>query len=347
MYICSRTQAVRLDNNSLTSVPDLSMFNGTGTISLQHNLISEVSSATFAVANDAFYLYVHLEYNMITALPAATFSGFSGASLFVHLENNSIANLTNDAFMGNFSPGTFLIVSLENNSISSLPPSAFRGFVGNALLVFLERNQITMLPTAAFGGFGGIVLTVQLQGNAISVLAPNVFRGFTGRALNLSMADNQLTSLPTAVFNGFPGEGLFVTMKANHITSLERIFDGYTASGVVIIDLSWNQIDGVSLKTALNSFSTSAAQLSFSLQGNAVRALPSHLFSNIASSGSIEVYGRILLDVSANPIATVDGAAFSGVNGYLQSVIVNMSYPTGGAKPVFDGALNFSAMTCM
>lgn len=86
-------QAIILDNNSFTEVPDLGMFSNVSFVSLNYNNLTAFPPSSVYVPFLGEELTLFLNYNHITVIGDATFSGFQGMSLTIMAKYNRITTL--------------------------------------------------------------------------------------------------------------------------------------------------------------------------------------------------------------------------------------------------------------
>jgi hypothetical protein len=115
------------------------------------------------------------------------------------------------------------------------------------------------------------------------------------------------------------------------------------------IFLDNNNIDGESLKTALNSLSSTPANIFMYLEVNNVTVVPGQLFSSVGTDAPVAVvyFPSLNIDLRYNPISSgVNSSAFTaGATGAnLDAVTLWLDYPTAGAIQ-FDGPVGFDGVT--
>eukprot|EP00040_Diaphanoeca_grandis_P036769 m.236184 g.236184 ORF g.236184 m.236184 type:complete len:1287 (+) comp33678_c0_seq1:280-4140(+) len=320
---------VDLSNNQVSSFLDGTFSNFSGhtlNVMLNENNFTTLSSGKFNdFAGEKFQLY--LENNEITSCSPGAFSmakiPYNNISIF--LQNNSIASLQPSQFTGFM--GTTLSVRLQHNNISMLPRNVFDDFSGNELDVFMQYNHLTILRNRTFSSFGGKFLVVYLNNNNLQLVEPGAIAGFE-QYLDLYLNDNQIVALSAASFEGFEGKDLNLEIKNNNIANMDSVFDGFDASARCVINLSNNNLDGYSLKRALNSFTSGATTLTIILTHNNVTIIPEDLLAEVASFSA--TFATITLNISYNPISTITPTSFSFSEdfGFLAFVFVDMSHST-------------------
>eukprot|EP00040_Diaphanoeca_grandis_P036793 m.236477 g.236477 ORF g.236477 m.236477 type:complete len:1135 (+) comp33686_c0_seq10:282-3686(+) len=368
----TRTDLVLLDNNSFTVLPSMLEFNNTGFVSFQNNQISKLGENAFAdfIGNS---LTIELQHNMIESIEPGSFNGVGGGTLQVNLDHNQVSRLTARTFAGgpsNFvvtyvflaynnvtvlEPGAFLgnltsyngftlIVDLEHNNLATVAQGTFKGYLGGNLDVNLQNNLITMVEHDVFAGFGGSAvgtdrLSVYLQHNLITFLEAGMF-AFTGYGLTVHLSFNSITSLPDATFALFTGLEMNVILENCGIISLGPVFNLFIGGGgTATLELSHNHITGGDIQVVLGSFPGNTEKLILTLANNSISFLPPSMFKGIGSTGTSSVYSKFQLDVSLNPITNISSDSFKGYDEALESVLVNISFPTAGkvaTPPTFN-----------
>eukprot|EP00036_Acanthoecidae_sp_10tr_P019896 CAMPEP_0206306090 /NCGR_PEP_ID=MMETSP0106_2-20121207/10618_1 /ASSEMBLY_ACC=CAM_ASM_000206 /TAXON_ID=81532 /ORGANISM="Acanthoeca-like sp., Strain 10tr" /LENGTH=1445 /DNA_ID=CAMNT_0053736995 /DNA_START=267 /DNA_END=4604 /DNA_ORIENTATION=- len=339
------TLTVDLQNNGITALQNGTFAGFSGVrlnVNLQGNGITALQNGTFGGVDTAGAVTVDLQNNGITALQKGTFARFGGGELTVDLQNNGITALQNGTF-ANFGSG-FLTVNLQNNDITALQSGTFSDVGSAQLYAYLQNNSVMELQSGTFAGFGGSILFLYLQNNSITVVQNGTFAGFGGGSLFVFLENNSLTALQNGTFAGFRGVQLTVFLQYNSITALGAIFRGFEGTVACFVHLSDNHIDGLSVKSALNSFTESAAALTLNVSGNDVTSVPEGLFSPDSDSAT-GLHSRVTVDLSFNPILHVSSSLFDV--GYsqreFQSIVIDMSHPTRGhihmppLLPYYDG----------
>lgn len=138
-------QAVNLDDNALTAMPSLALFEDVGIISLRSNAITSLPDGYLGAFQTGLNeLNINLEHNHISSISQEMFAHFDGALLYLNL---------------------------NHNLISALPDAAFALFRGSALHVYLDYNSITDVNGGHFcKDYESIYLLLSLQGNGIVAL---------------------------------------------------------------------------------------------------------------------------------------------------------------------------------
>jgi Leucine-rich repeat (LRR) protein len=181
--------------------------------------------------------------------------------------------------------------------------------------------------------------------------------GFSGNALIAFFMGNNIGIIGDGAISGVSAiaNKIHLYLSYCQINTLGAIFDGLVAASGTIISvfLNLNYIDGESLKTALNSLSTTPANIYINLAFNNVTVVPGQLFSSVGTGGvpiagvtRVPLFPMLTIILSANPISSVISSAFtagaSGAN--LNAVWLYLDYPTAGAIQ-FDGPVGFDGVT--
>eukprot|EP00040_Diaphanoeca_grandis_P014320 m.72564 g.72564 ORF g.72564 m.72564 type:complete len:1102 (+) comp24465_c0_seq1:285-3590(+) len=333
-------QAVLLDNNRLTDMPDTGEFDGAGIISLRNNTIDTLKKNAFMnFIGGNRVLLVYLENNQITSVQPGAFAGFDETgTLNVFMSHNNVTSISNTTF-SEFN-GLNLRVSLSNNRVTSIQEGAFQLWNGSqTLAVNLENNFVTWLPPNLFAGFDAESLTVSLGYNQIESLNGGLCNGFTGRTLVLELQENHLHTLEQGAFNNFGGQFLNVSLRNNKLVTPGPVFVGYAGYGACSLDFTNNSISAVAVKECITSFQTSQASLTLDFSYNNVDYVPSQLLDSVGRFTASGIFVIVQVNLSHNPITYIDANAFNTNenNAYLFSLELDLSNPTAGivrAPPV-------------
>jgi hypothetical protein len=156
----SLIQAILLDGNELTAIPNMSVFTNTCYVSLTNNMIGGT-------------------------LPSNMFRGFVGGdSLSLDLQGNSINGTSTATFAGY--GVSMLAVNVQGNKFNSnaLADGTFSELYGDYVAVNFQLCNISGTMTSEmFAGRGPTQMHVQLQNNSIAALSGNVFNGFSNQFL--------------------------------------------------------------------------------------------------------------------------------------------------------------------
>jgi Leucine-rich repeat (LRR) protein len=358
-------QAILLDGNELTSVPNMSVFSGACYVSFAHNLIGgALPSNMFAgyspanASNGGAALAVNLQGNKINGTSSATFSGFNnyiGSYLAVNVQNNSfnLGELANGTFAGISWLIEYFAVNFESSNISGTltsgmldPGQEFDGI----FYLNLMYNSIFKLEAGVFSGFLGFSLSVNLDHNNVGALEAGTF-SFGGYMLNVSLDFNPVGSVQDAAFANISTNtvSLLVSLNNAQITTLGSIFNSLAGTSDLncIVYLSNNQIDGESLKTALSSLTGTLAQVGLYLDHNNVTSVPGQLFSGVGTLLPGGYLTLLYVDLQYNPIASVNSSAFTARNGtyaLLGNVVFILDNPCTAEPIQIDGPLEFDGV---
>ncbi|EGD78571.1 TKL protein kinase, variant [Salpingoeca rosetta] len=296
----------RVENCSLTNVPELSAMASltllsvdqnrighvsrddlTGLASLQQlglaqNIICHVESGAFQDLTQLRQLF--MGNNDISTLPSGLLHRLSRLTT-LHLHRNPIRRLRPGVFSALTALETLV---LENTLLTSLPPTLF----GNSTrlnLLALSGNLITSLPEAIFSGLS-VLERLLLFSNRLTSLPRGVFRDLKALRM-LDLFDNQLRSLPngllqcnTRLISFFCKDNRLTALPSNlfinsnsleHISfannalrSIDNVLGAAPLPSLGALDLDDNQI------TSLNLSTTAPSLWQVSMSGNPVEELP-------------------------------------------------------------------------
>eukprot|EP00040_Diaphanoeca_grandis_P025298 m.139913 g.139913 ORF g.139913 m.139913 type:complete len:982 (-) comp30090_c0_seq3:440-3385(-) len=199
-------------------------------------------------------------------------------------------------------------------------------FLNTTQAISLENNLLTEMPNLAV--FYAVNM-LSFRNNSITSMTSNMFGTFSGNNLVVDFRDNLVEHLETSCF-GFNGEILSVYLQNNLISSsVQAVFQPTSASDMVYLDMSNNLFTSEALKSALTSYTRTAASLTLKLNSNRITQLPSDLFQNISLNEDYGVFNDIVLDLSYNPITAISSTAFNGT-AWLKNVLIDMSFCTNG-----------------
>eukprot|EP00040_Diaphanoeca_grandis_P035381 m.222329 g.222329 ORF g.222329 m.222329 type:complete len:1028 (+) comp33371_c0_seq5:262-3345(+) len=321
-YSSEQTQAIVFDNNLLTTLPNMSMFNGTSILSVRNNLLTSVPT-DFFVGQIGSQMLVDLHQNNITKLDENALNGFTGDYLFLYLQENQVSKLPKNIFAG--FTGEILMVYLNNNNMEEIEVGAFAGFKRRVLGVDLQFNNIASLPTAVFSGFEGTDLGVVLQHNNMSDVG-QIFLGYAASGFtNINLAQNNLMGkslqLALASFTTAP-TSLVLNMSYNNISHVPP-----------------NLIDGIAANTALGVF---VDLMKLDLSYNPIETLHEDMFVGRSYLLQLEIdISETTIDAPLQaPSAFKFGMPASGWSLVLDSLTIWMSH-TGVSMSVIDALSNF------
>eukprot|EP00040_Diaphanoeca_grandis_P005757 m.34358 g.34358 ORF g.34358 m.34358 type:complete len:973 (-) comp16966_c0_seq1:140-3058(-) len=191
--------------------------------------------------------------------------------------------------------------------------------------ILLDNNLLTIAPD--FSLFNSTPV-ISFRNNTITSLAG--LRKFDGSFLYVDFRDNLIESLPDEAFTGFDSaSGFLILLNRNRMTSVGRVFSGYTGGGNTYIDMSENDLNETSLKRVVQSFEGSTGTLNVVMQHNQIEAVPENLFRGVALRTHVGDYNSVSLDLSYNPIKVID-VAWLNATSWMKTVEVTMNYPTTG-----------------
>lgn len=347
----SVTQAVILDNNKLTSLPNMSSFNGTGFVSMENNSIASLPRAAFAqlfparlscsvvgVALQSGW-WVNLQGNAIGTLGGAALAGLPEfnpgcpgdaftrvASLYkyisIFLGNNQISRLHPSAFSNSTAGGITVSLWLGSNYIQVLESDTFMQYRGLQLGIDMSDNPIrTILPQAFAISSEVTTLGVLLRGTPVAALVNGTFSGCSAKHVEIGIENSALTSVQPGFLAGFGGMNLQLGLMGNSITSLPSgTFADFNGIGSSSVGLQNNSIAAVG---AIFEGYSAAGSLSLYLSGNRVdgNGLKAALNSYRNSAGALTI------DASLNNITVIPGLLFNGtgMGGALTTWVTSIS----------------------
>ncbi|MGR3984927.1 MAG: leucine-rich repeat domain-containing protein, partial [Gammaproteobacteria bacterium] len=264
---------------------------------------------------------LHLENNLIAALPAAVFAGLSELQT-LRLDRNAIASLPAEVFAGlsklqkldlRFNEITELPAKvfagltalqelrLSNNYLAELPDKALAAQTALRVLA-LEFNDLTELPGDAFTGMSELQ-ELELGSNVIAELPMGVFTGLAALQI-LSLKSNEFTELPAGVFTGLSmlqnlnlTDNFLAALRADAFTDLRELR---------VLDLSDNALQTLPPKV----FAGLAMLQALWLGDNSLAILPAGVFSGLSAVR--------LLGLTNNSLAELPAGVFSGMTALAQ-----------------------------
>ncbi|XP_070566935.1 uncharacterized protein [Ptychodera flava] len=166
----------------------------TGTISsgsttrglqLENNMIERVDGQMFGDGSTIGLL--DLEYNRLTALPAAAFSGATMSAIV--LQNNLFPAYPGAAL----ATQNLQSLTLSDNQIAKIPDGAFTTQT-NLQILYLDNNQLSELQADVFDGLSSL-LTLSIDNNNLWYIDPEALSGLSV-IRSLSLSDNALEYFP-------------------------------------------------------------------------------------------------------------------------------------------------------
>ncbi|EGD79906.1 serine/threonine protein kinase [Salpingoeca rosetta] len=282
---------LELDNNALTSVPDVSGIVTTlKTLSLHGNRIRRINNDTFTgltliqqlflgenliskIEAQAFDDLTQLQLltlfaNDISAIPSGLFHGLTSLTQ-LELQQNPITKLDPDMF----AELTMLDhLNLEHTLLAQLPATLFRSTTRLTSLA-LGNNFITSLDETVFSGLS-LLEELRIFDNRLTSLPPGLFKNLTAltslsagsndlpalpddllqfntRLSEFLCDNNHLTALPTALFAHNP-ELWLVSFANNAIRSIDNVLEAAQLSSLEFLNLQNNQLTKLQLPEGLS-----------------------------------------------------------------------------------------------
>ena len=263
-----------------------------------------------------FYLYLYLNDNQLTSIPAYAFqnlSAINASTVYVHLANNHIANIESHAFTGIESSVTYL--DLNNNNLTHLP-SALKQLsaltelylLGNPLAhldatilasisskltnLKISMGHFTRFPTE-LNVFAKLVSLV-IDDIPFQFIHSTVFHGFENSLSSLEMSQTDFESIPAAVCR----LKILKTFNLNYSPNLSKynssIFDECThrMTTVTSLTLQYDQL------TILPKLATILPNLQFlELSNNLLYFIESTSLAGLHSLATLYIYNNHFLSV--------------------------------------------------
>eukprot|EP00040_Diaphanoeca_grandis_P013546 m.68521 g.68521 ORF g.68521 m.68521 type:complete len:998 (-) comp23966_c0_seq1:124-3117(-) len=283
--------AITLNNNSLTIVPDFSDFGECIVVSLQFNQIQSVPANTFTNFSGA-YLYVNLDNNLITSLASASFA-FEGFLFIIRLADNLISDI--GSVFESFRAYGFCFVELSFNQLTQTDVktmlSSFKDSAAE-LTIFANHNNISQVPAnlmqnvslhADYGVYNSI--TLDFSHNPITFVDSLAFNGTAFlRAVRVNVSSPTAGSIFVPDLFYFEGihwdpimGGLLELDFSRTRINLASIVNGLNGENMPLsltLDLSFNEYTYVPENSCRNSSVTF-----LNLSHNAITAISSNAFS--------------------------------------------------------------------
>lgn len=317
----SVTQAILLDNNRLTEVPNAATVNYTSFVSLSNNAITTIPANAienlFGNTMSRAIAYVDLSSNGVVSVVGPLID-FNTNTFIVNLAHNSIATVPQlqppSAEGGVQSSAVF---DFSHNTIREIPSDAFSvgGFIGlnNGIYADFSSNLITAMPPGLTSAVQ--TLFVNVSGNNITTLAQDTFGGAVPE-FNLDVSLNNLTEITASVFAGYFGTSLRVSALHNPIQSIPvGAFNFPSGSANLTLDVSFCNMTSLEDSLFLGFGGTGLAA-KFSHCGiSTVRGV----FRGYNSTANMN------LDISDNPISSLQPIfrSLSSIGSDNTSLLVN------------------------
>lgn len=203
---------------------------------------------------------------------------------------------------------------------------------------------MTALTYLTFSSFSGFYLSVDLADNNITTLPVGTIGLCQSQNFDLDLSRNRLGALPAGTFADFRGQDIRLDVTGNEITTLGPIFESYTGEGFCNVDMSSNRVTAPQLVRALNSYTSTLAELVLNVSHNLVTEVPANLFSGVGSRAVAAT--TVSVDLSANPLVHVHPFAHASgePRATLSGILLNLSNPT--RRPlVLPHAMSFEGIT--
>ncbi|KAJ2952841.1 hypothetical protein O0L34_g7208 [Tuta absoluta] len=213
-------QVLKLDKNSMHSIPNLTQCYQLKEVSLNRNSISSIDSGKFSANNSLRTL--NLNNNHI-----------------ITIEGGALNNLTNLAAL-----------KLNRNEIKSLPNHLFMN-QSNLRTLELNHNKLHIINGLLFQGLSSLT-TLRMRSNNIDNIMDGAFFGF--KSMNLLQLDhNRIRSISKGWMYGL--ESLITLSLSNNLISDIDIGSWELCTNLEVLDLSHNyllEIEGRTFQHLLN-----------------------------------------------------------------------------------------------
>nr|XP_058967946.1 putative leucine-rich repeat-containing protein DDB_G0281931 [Pocillopora verrucosa] len=206
-----RLEKCILDNNKLTSVPDLKGLKYIGLLSLQHNRITNLSR--IATTGKGHLNKLMLDNNKIDHLPPNIFQ-VANVTGSLDLSFNKLQSLPDKGFT---KLNRLKILVLTFNNITSINKYTFSG-LSNLTTLLLIKNKLTFIPKDVFNGTPRLE-SLFLHSNAIKTIESKAFDRL--RLKQLTIFDNPLSSLPDRIFDKMENDTK-VSLTCKNLQQLPR-----------------------------------------------------------------------------------------------------------------------------
>eukprot|EP00752_Nemacystus_decipiens_P007565 g6758.t1 len=158
------------------------------------DVASGALEACFAEFGEANILFLELDLNALTTLPAGILDGLDNL-IRLDLEANALKTLPAGIFD---EVETMQVLFLDTNELIELPDGVFDKLVALTTLN-LDDNELTVIPAGIFDALGALE-DLYLDGNQLTTLPAGIFDNL-GVLRVLGIDNNALTSLPTGIFD--------------------------------------------------------------------------------------------------------------------------------------------------
>ena len=294
---------------------------------LEGNRIFTIEAGAFTGFNNVISLT--LGNNLLTELPAGTFSGGLSNLGFLDLSRNQLTDLKAGAFPAEMSKLEDL--NLAHNNITQLEKEVFKNLTGLKTLT-LARNFIATVKTTTLDSAPSL-LSLILSGNNIATIEANAFSKAT-KLWTLDLSNNLLKTLQTGAFVGVSTSaenGLDLSISNNVITKIESgTFD--PTSKIRSLDLSNNRITELG-DTVFGSLPSTLYTLI--LDENYIPEITTDSFPrNLANVGYLSLMVNSIADLGQNAFPKSTNELLLAANRHLTTLKSN----------VFGGLNNLSQM---
>ncbi|KAG8286363.1 biological adhesion [Homalodisca vitripennis] len=313
----SHLEWITLDHNKLRSVPRGSLPDTLHTLSVQHNLLSEIPARTVDQLTSLVRLY--LRGNLISRIPPYSFRTKKALDK-LDLGNNRISDLPPAWFNSSI---TIRDLNLEFNNIRVLREFVFRTL--NSGRIVLANNAIVNISKDAFAGLEESLEYADLEGNFIR----NVSLIFSKlRKLKfLYLPNNRLSQLDNEDIRNFAGSLKALSLAGNLFSEIPQ--NGLrSCSQLSHLNIGYNQI----LEIKAIDFENWGTHLdTLLLMNNRIMYLNNYLFQHTPNLRE--------LSLSFNKIVDIEPHTFMDVARSLESLEISFGlfseeFPEDALRPL-------------
>ncbi|KAL9986492.1 hypothetical protein ACROYT_G000647 [Oculina patagonica] len=206
----SKLTDLYLDNNNLTSAPNLTGLTQVTHLALANNQIKDISLLGISKLKQVTDL--SLKFNHLEHLPVSIFQNIFVVSN-LDMSFNKLLSIPNEAFSG---CKKLAMLLLNFNFISQISNRTLAG-LKNLRILMMINNSLAFIPEGTFAD-NPLLKLLFLHSNTIKLIDGNAFHGLTGLR-TLTLFDNPLRSLPVTMFNKM-GSNVTLTVSCKNFQEL-------------------------------------------------------------------------------------------------------------------------------
>lgn len=313
--VCWGGAAAILNNSAAfqRDIDDLNLSDVMG-LNLSYNLLTMAPMEALRSA-----LFVHMEYNNVSVLPAAAFENID--SMVINFTEQSYDHNRCELLAGLLRARLVLLVA--NNSLSELPDALFATTTESTQIYMnMQHNNLQVLQSEIFFRGSGITryadgsIVLDLEFNRVSVLDNNTIDTFAGSHLTLRLSNNKMTKIgPYALNGGLATLNIFV--DNNHLSALPvELFASLESRTTVFLSVANNKI--TDLPAGIFSSNCHGCSITVDLAHNAITQLGStELLSRIDATTSV------FLDLNYNGLVALASTIIADSNVFIASSVGN------------------------